>query len=401
MSQKGRPYLAIPGPSVIPERVLVSMHRPSPDIYKGELHDITASLIPDLQTVAQTESKVAIYIANGHGAWEAAIANTLNPGDHVLTLATGRFAFGWAEIAEKLGVKITVLDFGKSAGIDIEKVEEALKKDTLNQFKVILVAHTDTSTSIRTDLKELRLCIDKIAHPAMIFADCIASLGTDCFKMDEWGIDLMISACQKGLMTPPGLSFVWYNTRAQQARSKKENVSMYWDWEPRSNVKRFYQYFSGTAPTHHIYGLRTALDMLVKEQNIADVWARHKNLSQAIWAAFDCWSSPGHIQMNVKDKQLRSHAVTAASIKSGGAKKLQDWCERNSDLTLGIGLGMAEQEDPKIHDFFRIGHMGHINATMILGVLSTIDVALKALNIPHGQNAIDSATHTLAKTYKI
>jgi alanine-glyoxylate transaminase/serine-glyoxylate transaminase/serine-pyruvate transaminase len=141
--------------------------------------------------------------------------------------------------------------------------------------------------------------------------------------------------------------------------------------------------------------------MLVKEQNIADVWARHKNLSQAIWAAFDCWSLPGHIQMNVRDKQLRSHAVTAASIKNGGAKKLQDWCERNSDLTLGIGLGMAEQEDPKIHDFFRIGHMGHINATMILGVLSTIDVALKALDIPHGQNAMDSATRTLAKTYKI
>ena len=197
MSQKGRSYLAIPGPSIIPERVLNAMHRPSPDIYKGELHELTASLIPDLQTVAQTEAKVAIYIANGHGAWEAAIANTLSPGDEVLTLATGRFAFGWAEIAEKLGVKITVLDFGKSTGVNLEKVEEFLTKDTSNKFKAILVAHTDTSTSIRTDLKELRMCIDKVGHKAMIFADCIASLGTDCFKMDDWGVDLMIQLVKK------------------------------------------------------------------------------------------------------------------------------------------------------------------------------------------------------------
>ena len=400
MSQKGRSYLAIPGPSIIPERVLNAMHRPSPDIYKGELHELTASLIPDLQTVAQTEAKVAIYIANGHGAWEAAIANTLSPGDEVLTLATGRFAFGWAEIAEKLGIKITVLDFGKSSGVNLEKVEKILTKDTSNKFKAILIAHTDTSTSIRTDLKELRMCINKVGHKAMVFADCIASLGTDCFKMDDWGVDLMISACQKGLMTPPGLSFVWYNAKAQFARSQKTIVSSYWDWIPRTEVKRYYQYFCGTAPTHHLYGLRTALDMLVKEQGISDVWTKHENLSKAIWAAFDCWSTQGSIEMNVKDINLRSHAVTAASISNGGAKKLQDWCEENSDLTLGIGLGMADQEDPKIHDFFRIGHMGHINATMILGVISTIDVALKALKIPHGQYALEAATDTLARTYK-
>ena len=215
MSQQGRPYLAIPGPSVIPEKVLNAMHRPSPDIYKGELHEVTASLIPDLQKIAQTESKVAIYIANGHGAWEAAIANTLSYGEHVLVLATGRFAFGWGEIAENLGINLTTVDFGKSKGIDLEKIEEILRKDIDRKFKAILVAHTDTSTSIKTDLKQLRDCMNKTQHSAMLFADCIASLGTDCFRMDDWGVDLMISACQKGLMTPPGLSFVWFNEKAQ------------------------------------------------------------------------------------------------------------------------------------------------------------------------------------------
>ena len=400
MSQQGRPYLAIPGPSVIPERVLNAMHVPSPDIYKGELHEITRSLIPDLQHIAQTEAKVAIYIANGHGAWEAAIANTLSPGDHVLVLATGRFAFGWGEIAQNLGVNITTLDFGKSKGIDLEAVEEVLTSEGSEKFKAILVAHTDTSTSIKTNLRQLRDCIDTTQHPALLFADCIASLGTDCFKMDEWGVDLMISACQKGLMTPPGLSFVWFNEKAEQARLQKQIVSSYWDWLPRTNVKRYYQYFCGTAPTHHIYGLRTALDMMIKENNLESIWQKHLNLSSAIWAAFECWSEFGNIELNIKEQSLRSNAVTAASISKGGAKKLQDWCEKNSDLTLGIGLGMADQEDIKIHDFFRIGHMGHINTTMVLGVISTIDVALKALNIPHGQNALDAASKKLSISFK-
>lgn len=400
MSQQGRPYLAIPGPSVIPERVLNAMHVPSPDIYKGELHEITRSLIPDLQHIAQTEAKVAIYIANGHGAWEAAIANTLSPGDHVLVLATGRFAFGWGEIAQNLGVNITTLDFGKSKGIDLEAVEEVLTSEGSEKFKAILVAHTDTSTSIKTNLRQLRDCIDTTQHPALLFADCIASLGTDCFKMDEWGVDLMISACQKGLMTPPGLSFVWFNKKAEQARLQKQIVSSYWDWLPRTNVKRYYQYFCGTAPTHHIYGLRTALDMMIKENNLESIWQKHLNLSSAIWAAFECWSEFGNIELNIKEQSLRSNAVTAASISKGGAKKLQDWCEKNSDLTLGIGLGMADQEDIKIHDFFRIGHMGHINTTMVLGVISTIDVALKALNIPHGQNALDAASKKLSISFK-
>ena len=401
MSQQGRPYLAIPGPSVIPEKVLNAMHRPSPDIYKGELHEVTASLIPDLQKIAQTESKVAIYIANGHGAWEAAIANTLSYGEHVLVLATGRFAFGWGEIAENLGINLTTVDFGKSKGIDLEKIEEILRKDIDRKFKAILVAHTDTSTSIKTDLKQLRDCMNKTQHSAMLFADCIASLGTDCFRMDDWGVDLMISACQKGLMTPPGLSFVWFNEKAQQARGKKNKVSSYWDWTPRTEVKRYYQYFCGTAPTHHIYGLRTALDMMVNENNLENIWQKHIDLSSAIWAAFDRWSHFGNIELNVKEESLRSNAVTAASISEGGAKKLQDWCEKNSDLTLGIGLGMADQEDEKIHNYFRIGHMGHINATMVLGVISTIDVALKALNIPHGQNALDAASKKLSESYSV
>ncbi|MEC8014621.1 MAG: aminotransferase class V-fold PLP-dependent enzyme, partial [Pseudomonadota bacterium] len=258
----GRGYLAIPGPSVIPDAVLQAMHRPSPNIYAGELIDLTATLVPDLRRVARTAHNVAIYISNGHGAWEAALMNTLQPGDKVLVPASGRFALGWGEMAEALGIDVEILDYGTGKPWDLDQVASRLAADRAHQIKAVLAVHVDTSSSIRNDVAAMRACLDATGHPALLMADCIASLGCDRFEMDDWGVDVMVSACQKGLMVPAGMSFVFFSPKAAEARARLPRISRYWDWSPRANPEEFYQYFGGTAPTHHLYGLRAALDLI-------------------------------------------------------------------------------------------------------------------------------------------
>lgn len=384
----GRSYLAIPGPSVIPEAVLREMHRASPNIYEGELHELTNSLIPDLKTLAMTDQNVAIYIGNGHAAWEAALANTVQAGDTVLVLATGRFCIGWGEMAEGLGVTVQTIDYGNQACIDLAQVEDALRADKAGKIKAILAVHVDTSTSVKNDIAGLRTVLDAVSHDALLMADCIASLGCDRFEMDAWGVDVMVAACQKGLMTPAGISFVWYNAKADAARAG--GASRYWDWRTRTDPEHFFQYFDGTAPTHHLFGLRKALDM-IKAEGLDAVFARHEKLAKTVWSAFDCWSQEGPLQLNIADPQMRSHAVTAISAGSPNGDLLRRWCEDKAGLTLGIGLGRAPADA-----YFRIGHMGHVNAHMIMGVLGTVEAGLTALNIPHGAGALQAAAEVIA-----
>lgn len=386
----GRAYLAIPGPSVIPDAVLRSMHRASPNIYEGELHDLTDSLIPDLKAVAMTKQNVAIYIGNGHAAWEAALSNVLSEGDTVLVLATGRFCIGWGEMAEGLGVTVQTIDFGDRADVDLAKVEDALRADKTGKIKAVLAVHVDTSTSVKNDVAGLRRVLDTTGHDALLMADCIASLGCDRFEMDAWGVDVMVAACQKGLMTPAGICFVYYNAKADARRPSR--VSRYWDWRARTEPEHYFQYFDGTAPTHHLYGLRTALDM-IKDQGLDHVFARHEALAKTVWAAFDCWSTEGPLALNIADPAKRSHAVTSATAGSPNADALRHWCEHKAGLTLGIGLGRTPADA-----FFRIGHMGHVNAQMIMGVLGTMEAGLIALKIPHGKGAVEAAASVIAAT---
>lgn len=386
----GRAYLAIPGPSVIPDAVLRSMHRASPNIYEGELHDLTDSLIPDLKAVAMTKQNVAIYIGNGHAAWEAALSNVLSEGDTVLVLATGRFCIGWGEMAEGLGVTVQTIDFGDRADVDLAKVEDALRADKAGKIKAVLAVHVDTSTSVKNDVAGLRRVLDTTGHDALLMADCIASLGCDRFEMDAWGVDVMVAACQKGLMTPAGICFVYYNAKADARRPSR--VSRYWDWRARTEPEHYFQYFDGTAPTHHLYGLRTALDM-IKDEGLDHVFARHEALAKTVWAAFDCWSTEGPLALNIADPAKRSHAVTSATAGSPNADALRHWCEHKAGLTLGIGLGRTPADA-----FFRIGHMGHVNAQMIMGVLGTMEAGLIALKIPHGKGAVEAAASVIAAT---
>ncbi|SDN44539.1 alanine-glyoxylate transaminase / serine-glyoxylate transaminase / serine-pyruvate transaminase [Lutimaribacter pacificus] len=380
----------------MPDRVLRAMNRAAPNIYEGDLIDMVAAMIPDLRRVARTAHHVAIYIGNGHAAWEAALANVAGPGDTVLVPATGRFGHGWADMAQGLGVETDIVDFGKSTPLDPARVEQALRADTAGRIRAVLVTHVDTSSSVRNDVAGVRAAIDAAGHPALLMVDCIASLACDRFEMDAWGVDVMVAGSQKGLMVPPGLGFVFFSPKAAARRAEMERVSRYWDWTPRANPEQFYQYWGGTAPTHHLFGLREALDM-IHQEGLEAVWARHAALARAIWAACAAWGQDGPLALNVADPAHRSHAVTALRIGAPYGSDLRRWVQDKAGVTLGIGLGMAEPGDPAWHGFFRIGHMGHVNAHMVMGALGAIDAGLKALEIPHGVGALEAASGVLAQ----
>ena len=392
---QGRSYLAIPGPSVMPDAVLNAMHRAAPNIYAGALVDLMPGLMADLRRVARTKHHVAMYTGNGHAAWEAALCNVIAPGDKVLVPATGRFGVGWGEMATGLGAEVEMIDFGLSAPMDMARVAEVLQADKAHEIKAVLGVHVDTSTSVRNDIAGLRAVMDEVGHPALLMADCIASLGCDPFEMDAWGVDVTVTACQKGLMVPPGIGLVFFNDKADAVRAKMPRVSRYWDWSPRAHAEEFWQYHGGTAPTQHLYGLRASLD-IIHDEGIEQVWARHAVLARAVWAACEAWSTRGTFALNIANRADRSHAVTALRLQSPGATALRDWVETNLGLTLGIGLGMAAADVPAWHGFFRLGHMGHVNGHMIMGMLGGIEAGLSALDIEHGGGALDAAAQVIA-----
>lgn len=393
----GQNLLSIPGPSVIPERVLGAMHRPSPNIYEGDLIEMTKTLIPDLKSLACSTGDVAIYIGNGHAAWEAALSNVLNANDKVLVLSSGTFAIGWGDMGKSLGLEIDLLDFGKQAAVDPDTVAAHLAQDTEHSIKAILIVQTDTASSVRNDISAVSEAIKSVGHPALFMVDCIASLATEEFRMDDWNVDVMVAACQKGMMVPAGLSFVYVSPRAQAARSQMSRVSSYWDWEPRTKPKSFRDLFGGTAPTHHLFGLREALNMLIHEEGLEPTWARHRVFARAVWGAVDAWGAAGRMHMNIADPDERSFAVTAITTADGDAGILRKWTEHVAGVTLGIGLGMAKPDDPNYGNYFRIGHMGHLSVPMVMGTLGAIDAGLKANKIPHGPGALAVAATAIAQ----
>jgi alanine-glyoxylate transaminase/serine-glyoxylate transaminase/serine-pyruvate transaminase len=299
-------------------------------------------------------------------------------------------------MATGLGCDVQVIDFGKRAPFDLGRIEDALRADREHRIKAVLASHVDTSSSVLNDIAGLRAALDAAGHPALLMADCIASLGCDRFEMDAWGVDVMVAASQKGLMVPPGLGFVFFGPRAAEARARMERVSRYWDWVPRANPEYFFQYSGGTAPTHHLFGLRAALDMIHAE-GIEAIWARHDVLARAIWAACEVWGQGGPLELNIADAAHRSRAVTALRIGAPHGTSLRKWTEHQAGVTLGIGLGMAEPGDPAWHGFFRIGHMGHVNAHMVMGALGAIQAGFMALEIPHGSGALEAAAGVMAR----
>lgn len=387
----GDPMVAIPGPSIIPERVLNAMRQSMPNIYDGPIVEVTQSLFDDLPKIARTTSPTFITISNGHGAWEMAITNTLSRGDKVLVLESGRFAITWGEMAAMVGVEVEILPGSEGAAVDPAAVEQRLREDTNHAIKAILVVQTDTATSVNNDVLAIRQAIDAATHPALYMVDCIASLGCEWFEMDEWGVDVTVAACQKGLMVPPGLGFVWRNDKAAKAFETAGLRTGYWDWDGRLQTGAHYFVYSGTPPIMHIWGLRAALDMIL-EEGLENVWARHRVMASAVHACVDVWSAPGGLALNIADPAARSTAVTTVLTGNVDPDRLRDLAERGTGLTLGLGIGDFDGRA------FRIGHMGHLNPPMLLGTLATTEACLHAMGATIGGSGVAAAAVELSNS---
>ncbi|MEO1611510.1 MAG: aminotransferase class V-fold PLP-dependent enzyme [Pseudomonadota bacterium] len=385
----GRHFLAIPGPSVMPEAVLREMSRPSANIYEGPLVEMTAGLYPDLKKVARTNGRVAIYIANGHGVWEAALANTVDPGEKVLVLESGRFAVGWGEMAEHLGIEVEVLEAPARRGVDPQMVEDRLRADKDHEIKAILVVQIDTATGVWNDIAAIRKAIDAAGHPALFQVDCMASLGCTPYEMDAWGADITTAGSQKGLMTPPGMAFLWASDKAWARSKTLTRGRSHWDWGPRAEPEMFYQRFHGTAPVQHLYALRAALDMIADE-GLEAIWARHRALARGVQAAVRTWGERGPLELNIQDDAALSDSVTTILTGDLDAAVLRETAESKLGVTLGIGLGISPT------GAFRIGHMGHVNAPMILGALGATELALSHLGAEFQSGGVEAAIAAMA-----
>ncbi|MFC0811595.1 pyridoxal-phosphate-dependent aminotransferase family protein [Paracoccus panacisoli] len=381
----GRPVLAIPGPSPVPDRVLRAMHRPSPDIYGGELVGLNEAAMAQLKRLAGTRANVAPYIGNGHAAWEAANINLLSPGDRALVLVSGHFGRAWAAVAEGIGVEVEMIESAPFTAPDPQRVADRLAADREGRVRAVLVCQVDTASSVRADIPAIRAAMGD--HPAALAVDAIASLGCEEMRMDDWGIDVLVSASQKGLMVPPGLAFVWFSDRVAAGWGRP---TPYWNWGPRANAQELWQFWGGTPPVQHIYGLTEALAMLLDDEGLEAAWARHEALATATWAALDAWGDGGACRAQVADPAARGRSVTAVAL--AGAERLRHWTEANAGLTLGIGLGAAEPADA-----LRIAHMGHVSAHMHLGTLASIEAGMRARGLPHGPSGTAAAAAEIAR----
>ena len=386
----GRELVAIPGPSVVPDRVLSAMHRAMPNIYGGELIDVSNEVMDRLPSVARTTARAFVAVANGHGAWEMALSNTLSRGDRILVLASGPFARAWGEMAAFSGVKTEELSAPDRGAVDPAEVEEHLAADTDRLIKAVLVAHVDTGTSVRNDIAAIRAAMDATDHPALLMVDGIASLGSERYEMDAWGVDVTVGASQKGLMVPPGLGFVWAGPRAWEAHATADLRTWYWDWTSRATDEPHYLRYCGTPPIPHLFGLREALAM-IEEEGLEAAWRRHAVLADAVRTAVEAWGAPGGLELNITDPSARANSVTMILGGTVDADRLRSVCAEQAGLTLGVGLGEHEGRG------FRIGHMGHLNPPMVLGTLGTVEAALAAIGAPVTSSGVAAAAAVIGR----
>ena len=338
----------------------------------------------DLSKLFATKGQSYIYIANGHGAWEATLSNVLSRGDKVLVLESGRFAINWGNAAAAMGAEVEVLKGDWRRAIRPAEVEARLRQDKDHAIKAVLAVQVDTASGAFNDIEAIGKAIRAAGHPALYMVDTVASLGCMPFEMDAWGIDVAMSGSQKGLMTPPGLGFVAANDRAREVHKNAELRTPYWDWTEREGIEHYRKY-AGTAPVHLLFALRQAIDMLFAE-GLENVFLRHRLLAEAVRRAVATWAEGQVLGFNIAEaRRTIQHGdhrgdgtVTIPLRCSAIARKNAAWCSAPGSAN---SPGQA----------FRIAHMGHVNAPMILGTLGVIEVGLHALDIPHGKGGTEAA----------
>lgn len=380
----GRHFLQLPGPSNVPERVLRAMSRPTIDHRGPEFQVLTRRLLAELQWMFRTEHPVLIYPSSATGAWEAALTNTLSPGDRVLCFDQGFFAGKWGAVAERFGLDVHLEPWDPRRGVTADAVVDALRADTGHEIKAVLVVHNETSTGVTSDLAAIGSAMHYSLHPALLFADTVSSLGATELRHDDWHIDVTVSGSQKGLMLPPGLSFVAIGPRAFDAHRTARLPRSYWDWDDQLafNERGFFPY---TPATNLLYGLDEALKML-REEGLESVFARHARFAEATRAAVATWD----LEAFASDAGEASNALTAVIMPDGSdAEALRATILERFDMSLGTGLG------PLKGRVFRIGHLGDLNALTLMGTLAGVEMGLAHAGVPYQRGGVAAAMESL------
>ena len=386
----GDRFLHSPGPTHIPAEVLSAMHRQPMDHGDPRLEALVNVCEAGLRRVLQTkQADIFLYASNGHGVWEAATENLLAPGQAALIPGTGHFAEQWALQTEATGRRVIRMPFREGYPIDANDVEQALRADSKREIVAVFAVHTDTASSTTSDLKAIRAAIDAAGHPALLVADVVASLAAAPFAMDALGVNVALGASQKGLMSPPGLGIVAVDARASAVAAKNPAPRYYWDWQRRT-ADHTYLKFCGTSPQTLLYGLEAALELLFRE-GLDAVFARHALLAHAVQLAVECWASEGAVFLHCRVPAARSVSVTTIEVREGiDVEALRTVARERFQVAFAGALG------PQLGRAFRIGHLGDINAAMILGCLAGVEAALLVQGIPFGRDGVRKAVECLA-----
>lgn len=380
----GRHFLQIPGPSNVPDRVLRAMDMPTIDHRGPEFAKLGFEVMEGCKTVFRTSQPVLIYPSSGTGAWEAAIVNTLSPGDKVLMAETGHFAALWRALAERFGLDVDFLPGDWRSGADPAAIEAKLAEDKAQRVKAVMVVHNETSTGVTCRVAEIRKAMDRAAHPALLLVDTVSSLGSIAYEHDAWGVDVTVSGSQKGLMLPPGLSFNAVSEKALAASKANKMPRSYWDWSEQiaANKSGSWPY---TPATNLLYGLKEAIAML-HEEGLENVFARHRRHAAATRAAVRAWG----LDVLCRNPEEYSPVVTAVLMPEGhDADRFRQVVLDHLDMSLGTGLAKVKGK------VFRIGHLGHFNDLMLMGTLAGVEMGLELARVPYRSGGVLAAMNLL------
>jgi alanine-glyoxylate transaminase/serine-glyoxylate transaminase/serine-pyruvate transaminase len=382
--KSGRHFLQIPGPTNVPDRVLRAISYPTLDHRGPEFAALARQVLAGVQRIFQTAGTVVIYPSSGTGAWEAALVNTLSPGDRVLMAETGHFATLWKGMADRLGLAATFLAGDWRHPVDAGEIERVLTEDRGHTIKAVAVVHNETSTGVTSDIPAVRAAMHRARHPALLLVDTISSLGSLDYRHDAWGVDVTVGCSQKGLMLPPGLGFTAVSPKALEAARGARLPRAYWDWEAmlRDNANGFFPY---TPATNLLFGLREAIAML-EEEGLKQVFERHARLAEATRRAVAAWG----LETVCADPAAHSHTLTGILLPAGhDADRLRGIILDRFDLSLGAGLGKLKGTA------FRIGHLGDLNALTLAGTLCGVEMGLALAEVPHRPGGVAAAMQVL------
>lgn len=381
----GRHFLQIPGPTNVPDRVLRAMAQCTVDHRGPEFSSMAKEVLEGLGRVCGTTGPVVIYPSSGTGAWEAALVNTLSPGDRILMVETGHFATLWQAVAVRIGLDVDFVPTDWRHGVDPAVIEARLSEDRDQKIKAVAIVHNETSTGVTSRVAEVRKAIDRANHQALFMVDTISSLASIDYCHDEWGVDVTVGCSQKGLMLPPGLGLNAISAKALEAAKLARMTKSYWDWEPMLTINKA-GFFPYTPPTNLLFGLQESLKMLLQEQGLERVFARHNRHAEATRRAVRTWG----LELLCQNPEEYSSSLTAVLLP--GADAFRKVVLEHFNMSLGNGLGKVAGK------VFRIGHLGDFNDLMLAGTLSGIEMGLSRAAIPHDRGGVTAALEYLAST---